>query len=242
MGELWDLLAPVLRAIWRLVTGVLGIMLGFFVLALCGAVWTLATSPRKEREFRRIAATLGMDFVSRMVLPRGLSPILLVQKSRQFGSQIKLGAQIKDVLRSTTGGQEVLLFTYEYEVGFAESAQWSTQTVAAFRVEGRRLPHFTMKPQPFSSLFRPSGSGLVSHTRFSNSYLLQGDDEQAIRSMFEAPVLDFFSREAGWWVEAGDEWLVIYKDGRRVARRRLPEHLRKTREIALLFPNGDAQA
>lgn len=236
MGELWDLLraivAGALEGMWEFVTVAL---LTILLLGL-GAVWNLVTRPKKQEELRRIAATLGMSFDSMMDLSgRAFFQFPLFQKGRELSTE--------DVLHGTTGGHEVLFFTYEYQIGEGEGTRWPTsQTVAAFRVEGRRLPHFRMKPQPFSSLFRPRGMNFDSHKRFSNGCLLQGDDERAIRSMFDAPLLELFSRESGWCVEGGDEWLVIYKHGHRVARKSLPDHMTRMSEIARLFPNSDGQA
>ena len=228
MGELWGFVTKYPFASGSLVLGVI-LLLGL------GVVWLDRADRKKREELQRIAAALGMSFDSRIDLSnRAFFQFPLFQAGRDPST--------KDVLHGTSGGHEVFLFTYRHEIGRAENAGRVSQTVAAFRVEGRRLPHFTMKPQPFSSLFRPRGMNFDSHKRFSNGCLLQGDDERAIRSMFDAPLLKFFSRESGWWVEGGDEWLVIYADGRRVARKRLPDHLRRMSEIALLFPNSDGQA
>jgi hypothetical protein len=230
------------ESIWKFATWMLdslsefaGMVLVVVILLGLQFAWVMLRRPGMEKALRRIASTQGMEFSYKMTLPPSLCQLPLFRLGRSIGS--------RHFIHGMSAGRQTLLFTYEYQMGEGEFQQWpTTRTVAAFSFDGLCIPAFTMKPRPFSSLLRLRGTGLEAHKSFSNSYVIEGDDARAIRSIFTTVVQEVFSRELGWRVEGEREWIAIYKDGRSVSHRHIAEHLRKVSELSLLFNKADLPA
>jgi hypothetical protein len=220
-SELWDFVTGHPFTFGALVLG------GILLLGL-GLVWLDRADREKREALRRIAATHGLRFDGRKNLSdRAFFQLPLFRKDSSLSTT--------DVLHGSIDGNEVLLFTYEYQGGIGEYTQWpQRQTVAAIGVAGRRLPRFTLHPRVYSLLpgRRPNGLDFDTHERFSSLYALVGDDEAALRAIFDERLLDYFSDKPGWYVESGDDWLVIYRESQRVEHWRIPEHLAKVTDLA----------
>jgi len=52
----------------------------------------------------------------------------------------------------------------------------------------------------------------TSHPEFSKSYLLQGEDEENIRAIFTAKLLDYFLTHEKITVEGKGNILIVYRD------------------------------
>jgi hypothetical protein len=61
--------------------------------------------------------------------------------------------------------------------------------------------------------------------------LLRGSEEKAIRRLFTGPIVRFFAKRKGWSVEAGGDWLVVYRHRRRSRPSDLRRFLKDTEEI-----------
>jgi hypothetical protein len=168
-----------------------------------------------------------------------LAPLRLFQRGFNRGGS--------DILVGDRAGGEVLVFVYLYETSGGEGGpapyiQPHIQTVAAFRVPGRRLPQFSMRPEhllhQIGELLGMQNIAFDSHPEFSTRYLLQGNDEGAIRACFGARILDLFAQEEGWCVEGCGEWLILYRDEVQVSGEDLPQFVEETTRIAALYPTG----
>ena len=101
---------------------------------------------------------------------------------------------------------------------------------------GRQLPAFQLRPE---HLFHKIGAALGfddidfdDHPQFSKAYLLRSPQEQAVRDLFNNDVLDFFGTiDKKVCVEADGEWLVMYRQSRRVKADQLAAFLEESFEI-----------
>jgi hypothetical protein len=163
-----------------------------------------------------------------------LAPLLLFQRGDNRGG--------RDILVGDRAGGEILVFAYHYETGGGEGAPPTPhdQTVAAFRVPGRRLPQFSMRPehllQRIGAVLGMQDIDFDSHPEFSRRYVLQGRDEGAIRTCFGSQILDRFTQEEGWSVEGCGEWLILYRAQVQVSGEDLPRFVEETTRIAALYP------
>lgn len=90
--------------------------------------------------------------------------------------------------------------------------------VAVFRFRGRALPVFELSVEGF---LKAGGQDLdfASHPAFSKRFRLRGDDETAVRNLFNPRVLDFFESlrdDFGQTIEGAGEYVVVYRSARRV--------------------------
>jgi hypothetical protein len=131
-------------------------------------------------------------------------------------------------------GEAVVL---DCQIGIGKSAQ--TQTVACFRLSGKELPAFEMRPEnmlhKIGALFGYQDINFDQNEAFSKSYLLRGADESAVRLLFHSGRLSFFEEHKGWAVEGEGEWLAIYKIARTISPSKLRQSVEEATQVATAF-------
>jgi hypothetical protein len=193
---------------WRLFAGVLVILIGIFAL-----LQILIFDRRKEREIadtlRQASLRLGMKYFKKDESLKnedfGLVPLFQKGEAVEF----------RNVVRGQKDGVKVMLFQYCYLYTEGGETEAHDQLVAVIGIPERRLPGFRMYPKKLSHKIGLSYGkydiNFQSYREFSNNYVLQGMPELAVRRLFDSEILQFFSKERGWFIEGGGDWLVIYK-------------------------------
>ncbi len=111
-------------------------------------------------------------------------------------------------------GLQILFMNFSLQAGKAARSQ----QVIAFRDPRPGLPDFLLQPENLGRKlvavfvgrdinFEDSDSGV----KFSKSYDLRGDDETTIRRAFGGPALEFLAERPGWWAEARNGRLVLWR-------------------------------
>ena len=184
---------------------------------------------RRRREgLQRAAEEMGFAFEPRPSgIELGEELMALPLLRRQSG--------LSNLLRGSFGGAEVLVL--DCRVGSGKQA--ITQTLACFPLRGKSLPKFELRPEnilhKIGSAFGYKDIDFETHPGFSGSYLLRGEDEQAIRSLFHFGLLSFFEEQKGWCVEGGGPWLGLYRQGRTVSPKKLREFLEEAARVYAAF-------
>lgn len=183
-----------------------------------------------------LAAELGFDFEaeSPSSLLDDLQGLYLFQQGRQ--------PRVRNHLHGTTAELDVSIFDYSYTVGSGKSKQTVTQTVVCFRTESLQLPAFTLRPENFwhriGQFFGIKDIAIDTHPQFSQAFLLQGVDEDAIRAVFTEPVLEFFEEQRGICVEAQDGVLLYYRPRLRTDVVAVRDFLAEGFDILSVFQNN----
>jgi hypothetical protein len=135
--------------------------------------------------------------------------------------------------RRSTGA----VFLADVRVGSGKSSY--SQTVACFHLAERRLPAFDLSPEHWAhkiaQAFGYKDIDFESSPEFSKHYLLRGEDEDAVRRLFGADLLNFFTGEKGWTVEGADNWLCIYRHARTVSAKDIRSFLEQAEAVAQPF-------
>lgn len=135
-----------------------------------------------------------------------------------------------------------MIFDYKYTTGDGEDSKDHRQTVAVFQLAGKTLPGFLLKPEnllhKIGSVFGYKDIDFEESPEFSRRYLLRGDDEKAVRSLFKPWVLSFFEQKPGWSVEGRGPWLVIYRQDKRLNPERFREFWNEVMEFPSRFAMG----
>lgn len=146
---------------------------------------------------------------------------------------------IRNILRKYREDGETILFDYSFTTGSGKGSSNYAQTVAVFRVPNRNLPKFTLRPEnvfdKVGEFFGSRDIDFESHPDFSKFYCLQGQPESTIREIFNFDTLQFFGQNHGWYLQAGGEWLVIYKLNQTIKPEDMRNFLEQTTEISQLF-------
>lgn len=182
------------------------------------------------KDLERVAQEMGFRFQAeehKVPLPvRGFDALPLFKRNSRRSSFL--------YGRRATGE----VFLADVRVGSGESAYM--QTVACFYLSDRRLPAFELSAKwwahKIAEVFGYKDIDFESSPEFSKSYLLRGPDEAAVRELFRAELLHFFTGEKGWTVEGKDELLCVYRgDSLGVSPKELGSFLAKAERVARLF-------
>ena len=131
-----------------------------------------------------------------------------------------------------------MLFDFQYSASTGTSSTTIRQTVFA-RKGQERIPAFELRPE---SVGHKIASALGFHDidferrpEFSGRFLLRGDDESAIRRLFDDAKLRFFEKGPKRSVECDGEWIVTYRDGHDRAADELRSFVEDGEKIAAMF-------
>lgn len=187
---------------------------GFFAL-VAGLFYLGHRQAKKRREaLAEIAQSLDMTFSAEKQKPieLGLSGMGLFKRGRS--------QRIYNLMTGLFADTDCLFFDYRYRTGSGKNSSTHTQTVVAFKIAGASLPEFTCKPEyffhKFADMFGFEDINFDAYPVFSKKYRLNGDDADAVKTIFNSAVIEQLEAEkaAPWSVDGGGEWLVIHRAGK----------------------------
>ncbi len=125
-------------------------------------------------------------------------------------------------LQDTWMEVEVSIFDYAYRRGRSRR-NVSRQTVFFVKSKHLGLPQFLMEPETFfhkiGNLLGMQDIDFEQYPKFSNQYLLQGDDEELIRHMMDERLLKYFTVQKNWSLEGVNYYLIFYRANRLLSPR-----------------------
>ena len=170
---------------------------------------------KRTSQFEQVALELGLSF-----LPQGDESLL----DRQGGFHLFLrgrGRKIVNMLHGESDGVELAIFDYRYRTGNGKNSSTIKQSVIYFCSTTLHLPKFAVRQErlfhKIGELFGYPDIDFQSHSRFSKQYLLQGDDEAAVRAVFSDELLTFFENQQKISVEGNGDQMIFYRPGKRIA-------------------------
>ena len=214
--------------------GFLVLMLFFMVIGLVIYVLVRAAQEQQRREqLLLVAGRMGFSFSAQA------EPGLwgLVGGFRLFSKG--RSRRIHNVMRRQIHDIDVTIFDYRYTTQSGKHSHTHYQSVLLFETERLDLPRFTLRPKHF---FHRIASALgwqdivfEAHPVFGESYLLQGQDEERIRAIFDEEALLYYTRHPGLHTEGQGRWLAFYRDGRRADPRDMEAFLQQGLDILDVF-------
>lgn len=115
---------------------------------------------------------------------------------------------------------DVELFDFGLTIRAGGKRRWQEQTVVVVRVPGVPLPAFKVDVDvPFGKLIMARRGAAVpdldfpDHPSFSRRYILDGDDQQAVRRLFTPAVIAWFEAATPLWVECLGDAVALYRWG-----------------------------
>ena len=206
----------------------------FVVIALCVSLY----QKRKERErteaMRAVANVLKWNFAD--VVPWNMIPNLDSFTLFNHGHS----KQIKNFMYGEANGVKTALFDYIYVVGSGRNRTTHFQTVTYLEPADLRAPYFTLRPEGFftkiMTAFGYQDINFGQRPEFSKKYLLRGQDEMAIRQVFNDQLLSFFETYQGTSVDAGNNQLFVFRADHRCAAEEVQNQLSLALSILNLLP------
>ena len=127
--------------------------------------------------------------------------------------------KIHNVMTTEADSLRLTMFDYRYTVGGGQNSQTHRQTVVAFESDALELPAFSLRPEGF---FNRIGAALgmqdidfTEHPEFSQSFVLSGLDEAAVREFFDQKLLDLFAKDKKVCLQSTKGAFVFFHKGRR---------------------------
>ena len=195
------------------IPGVLGLLISLFVINM-----QHRAERRRIHNLRKVAKRLNFKF--------GLLESERFLKSLETFHLMSVGhpVRLSNLMHGKIEGTDIALFDFTHVIGYGNKSrkvhQTVHQTVIWLQRRGIRRTEFALCPEGFWST---AGSWLghgdinfESHPTFSRIYLLRGDDESAIRELFNDDVLEFYENCSGLTTEGSGNKLLFYRAGVRV--------------------------
>src|SRR5271157_3380385 len=122
------------------------------------------------------------------------------------------GRRISNVLQGKFNLVPVTVMDYKYTTGGGKSSHTWVQTVLVFDSDKLQLPRFLLRPEnlfdKIGSAFGYKDINFDTAPVFSKKYLLRGENEAAVRSTFNAGILQHYEQRPGLSTEADGVKLI----------------------------------
>ena len=190
------------------------VMLGGSIALVGGIILLVRHAAKKRREALVAFATeMGLQFSA-------VQDEDLLGKMEMF-SLFNRGRsrKMRNVMTTETDVARLSIFDYQYTTGGGESSRTYRQTVVALESEALVLPAFSLRPEGFlhkiGAAIGMQDIDFENHPEFSDSFVLTGGDEQAVRSFFDDNLLDHFVQQKGSCVEGASGMFIYFRSGQR---------------------------
>lgn len=190
----------------------------------------------REGQLRAVAHRLGMTYrpVDEFNARNLLTEFQLFKRGRNRSIRNILEKQTEDL------DTKVQIFDYRFETGYKKTRRSWDQTV--FFVESKKLavPEFSMQPETVFNklgtyLFKMQDIDFDKYPKYSDNYLLRGEDEHYIRFMMNDRLLQLFNSETGWYMEGINFYLILYKLNTRFKARSIRDFYQQGESIYQLI-------
>jgi hypothetical protein len=205
-----------------------------FVMVAVGVVVIAQRQEKERRErLRRLAGRMGFEYLQEgePLLRQGLGGFQFFSRGRS--------RRHRNLMQGERRGTAVTVSEYQYVSGAGDSRTTHRQTVLLLESDRLDLPSFRLRPERFGDrLAAKLGSQdieIAGQPLFSEAYLLQGDDEAAIRACFGGAVASYLTQHTGLHVEARGHLLVVYRPRRRLDPGDIEAFVEQGLELTRLF-------
>ena len=169
---------------------------------------------KRTEQFALISAKLKLNF-----FPKGSSSLFERLKTFHLFSKGR-SRKIKNLMEGEANKVELAIFDYQYTTGGGEHSHTYRQTILFFRSPKLYLPDFSLRPEnvfhKIGGAFGYKDIDFETHPIFSKSYLLRGDNEAAIRGLFNNKLLNFIQSQQKISIEGSGDQLIFYRNKNRV--------------------------
>ena len=197
----------------ELIFTIIGIVIPIFFVGLFILIFWRKGKKRTE-QFALISAELKPNF-----FPKGSPSLLERLKPFHLFSQ-GWSRKIKNLMEGEANKVELAIFDYQYTTHGGQHPQTHRQSLLFIRSPKLNLPDFSLRPEnvfhKIGSAFGDKDIDFETHPIFSKSYLLRGDNEAAIRGLFNNELLNFIQSQQKISIEGSGDQLIYYRHRNRV--------------------------
>lgn len=207
-------------------TAVLGCIIIYFV---------YQHEKKRIKALEDIAMQLGFSFNKNMDPEIILGNFKIFNKGRSRKSS--------NLMQGTRSGIKWTIFEYQFRTGGGRNSSTEKQTVAMVKLKNANLPHFYLSQK---NIFHKIGSkfgyqdiNFENNPLFSKNYLLRGEDEPAIRKMFNSNILTYLEQKlTKATIEAEGNQLIYYTRKKRIKPDQMMTFIDDVGELVRMFDVG----
>jgi len=195
---------------------IFNIIIIVFLLFIVGSLILIFWRMGKKRteQFALISAELKLNF-----FPKGSTS--LFERLKPFHLFSKgWSRKIMNLMEGEANMVELAIFDYQYTTHGGQHPQTHRQSLLFIRSPKLNLPDFSLRPEnvfhKIGSAFGDKDIDFETHPIFSKSYLLRGDNEAAIRGLFNNELLNFIQSQQKISIEGSGDQLIFYRHKNRV--------------------------
>lgn len=186
----------------------------FILAAIVALIIVLVSYAKKKaaermRAMQQAAVLLGWAFAA----DAPLSMISGLERHHLFSQGHS--KKIYNMMYGMVDGSRASIFDYTYTVGHGKNQATYNQSVIYFQSERLNLPFFSLRPEGFGhkliSVFGYQDIDFSNRPTFSGNYLLRGQDEQAIRRIFQEHVLSYYENNPKLSTDGGGNEIFFYR-------------------------------
>ncbi len=189
----------------------------------------------RQEGMRTEARRLTFDHRARSpgVPVEGLDELPTLRKGRS--------RRARSIMSGDSSGRELVAFDWFFRTGGGNRSGRHRMTIVAFRRKNEPRTEFQIRPE--NAIHRIASAlgwldiDFENDAEFSGSYLLRGSDEKAIRALFSRSTRRAFARDPGWQVDAGAEWVGLWRH-RRPSPQGLREYIERADRLMCALEEG----
>jgi hypothetical protein len=212
---------------WFVIGGVIVVFIG-------SSLFGLYASRMRANEMEALARTLGYTF--RGTATAADSELVIGCYLGETGSKPTV-SNVLEVAR--TPELKFILFDYAYTNDDTETTTTIHQTIARIQTPLLKLPSFLLFPETVFSkirgLFEDADVNFLDSPGFSDKYILRGQDEAALRTIFSPAVRQALEPLEHLTIEGADDALFIFRAERRIEPDELVARIEENKRILALF-------
>ena len=188
------------------------VILIIFVGLLILIFWRMGK--KRTEQLALISAELKLNF-----FPKGSTS--LFERLKPFHLFSKgWSRKIKNLMEGEANKVELAIFDYQYTTHGGQHPQTHRQSLLFIRSPKLNLPDFSLRPEnvfhKIGGAFGYKDIDFETHPIFSKSYLLRGDNETAIRGLFNNELLNFIQSQQKISIEGSGNQIIFYRHRNRI--------------------------
>ena len=214
------------------------LFIGVVVLFIAAsAYFSHASSKKRTEAFQTEAEAMGLQFNSDgSEASNRFSEFRLMNIGRSRKAQ--------NLISGDAGDVKISIFDYLYTTGSGKNRRTTRQTIVALESTGINAPSFSMRRQgsffdKIGKFFGGQDIDFESHPMFSEMFVLQGPDEDAVRRFFTPALLTFFETKVGHSIEGGLGKIILYKSNKQSPPEEIKDLLASAYEVYGHIVDGD---
>jgi hypothetical protein len=208
---------------------------GVAALLVAAGLLSWLSERKRTQDLKALAASLKFSFsATDGAVPGAVGLFHLFSQGRS--------QNVTNIMRGSANDIDVSIMDYRYTTGSGRNAHTWKQTVIVFQSPLLNLPSFALRPEnlfyKIGAVFGCQDIDFPSHPAFSRRYLLQGEDENAVRALFSNSLLSHYDRSKGMSTEGAGDGFIFYRASKRVPARRIRGFLQEGFALFSLMKTG----